>query len=250
MAAEAKGKVALITGAASGIGRACVELFVNEGVAVAVADIDRPGGEALVARVSGTGGRVGFFPVDVSDAESMRALVDSVVERFGGFDVLVNNAGVQRGGQPIHAVSEADFDAVIAINLRSVFLGMKYGIPVLLKRGGGRIVNTASAGGLKGFPLQAAYAASKGGVIQLTRTAALEYAQANIQVNCVCPSFIDTPLVAAAREALPEALRARITTPLGRIGTADEVARTIAFLAFGPSFISGSAVVIDGALTA
>ncbi len=254
MAELLKDKVALITGAGSGIGRACAMMFAQEGAMVLVADYNETSGKETVATIIEAGGQADFYRVDVADPEMMEGMFNDVANRFGGLDVLMNNAGIgEGGGNPIHATPEAAFDRIIAINLRGVFLGIKYGVPPMLMRGGGRIINTASVAGLQGFPTNSAYAASKAGVISLTKTAALEYAMVNIQVNCICPGWVDTPILNNGKErvgdeAFNELILQRL--PAGRIGRPEEIAQTALYLASGPTFMTGSALVIDGGITA
>ncbi len=251
-----KDKVALITGAASGIGRACANLFAQQGATVLVADYDETKGHETVDLIEAAGGQAAFYRVDVSDAEIMQTMFNGVADKYGGLDVLMNNAGIGNGGDgsnPIYTMPESNFDKVIAVNLRSVFLGIKYGVPLLLMRGGGRIINTASVAGLGGFPGNCAYAASKAGVISLTKTAALEYATVNITVNCICPGWVDTPILDTERlgveaEALNQLMLGSL--PIGRLGRAEEIAETALYLATGPNFMTGSAIVIDGGITA
>ena len=253
MAELLKDKVALITGAASGIGRATALHFAREGATVLVADYNERGGRETVALVSEAGGQADFFRVDVSDAELMEQTFNQVAARYGGLDVLMNNAGIgnEGGSNPIYTMPENDFDKVIAINLRGVFLGIKYGVPLLMMRGGGRIINMASIAGLGAFPGNCAYAASKAGVISLTKTAALEYAAVNIRVNCICPGWTDTPILDKARQNLdPESLNQLLIgrTAVGRLGQPEEIAAVAFQLATGPDFMTGSAIVIDGGM--
>ncbi|MEX0799825.1 MAG: glucose 1-dehydrogenase [Dehalococcoidia bacterium] len=245
------GKVAIVTGGASGIGRATALLFAGEGAKVVVADWQDEG-EAVVREAKGTGGEATFVKVDVSKAEDVERMVKTAVEVYGRLDVLFNNAGVEGEQAPTADCSLENFDRVIAINLRGVFLGMKYGIPAMLKGGGGSIVNNASVAGLVGFPNIPAYCAAKGGVVQLTKTAALEYAGQGVRVNAICPGVIWTPMVerfAAGAEAARAALEAM--EPVGRLGTAEEVARLALFLASDDSsFCTGAPFLVDGGMVA
>lgn len=254
MAESLKGKITLISGAASGIGRATARLFAQDGAFVIVADFDEAGGRETVTMLTEAGGQADFYKVDVSDAEQMSGFFKTIGERFGGLDVLMNNAGIAAGGGvPIDATTEAAFDKLVAVNLRGVFLGMKYGIPLLRMKGGGRIINTASVAGLVGYPGNCGYAASKAGVVSLTKTAALEYGKEGIQVNCICPAYVETPILGVTRAGMDaEAIRARLTrrVPIGRIGSPEEVAETAYYLATGPTFVAGTAIVIDGGVTA
>jgi len=247
-----EGKVAIVTGAASGIGRASALLFGEERAKVIVADWDEAKGEQVAREVKGKGGEARFVKVDVSRAEDVEMMVNAALESYGRLDVLFNNAGVEGEQAPTADCTLENFDRVIAINLRGVFLGMKYGIAAMLKTGGGSIINNASVAGLVGFMGIPAYCASKGGVIQLTKTAALEYAKERVRVNVICPGVIWTPMVerfSAAGEEVRQALEAM--EPVGRFGTAEEVARLALFLASeDSSFCTGAPFVVDGGFVA
>ena len=247
-----EGKVAIVTGAASGIGRASALLFGEERAKVIVADWDEAKGEQVAREVKGKGGEAKFVKVDVSRAEDVEMMVNAALESYGRLDVLFNNAGVEGEQAPTADCTLENFDRVIAINLRGVFLGMKYGIAAMLKTGGGSILNNASVAGLVGFMGIPAYCASKGGVIQLTKTAALEYAKERVRVNVICPGVIWTPMVerfSAAGEEVRQALEAM--EPVGRFGTAEEVARLALFLASeDSSFCTGAPFVVDGGFVA
>jgi NAD(P)-dependent dehydrogenase (short-subunit alcohol dehydrogenase family) len=254
MGESLKGKITLVSGAASGIGKATAQLFAREGAVVLVADFDEEGGRETAQAISEAGGQTDFYQVDVSKADQMAAMFRAIDEKYGGLDVLMNNAGIAKGGgKGIDVTPEEDFDQLVAVNLRGVFLGIKYGVPLVIKRGGGRIINTASVAGLVGYPGNCGYAASKAGVVSLTKTAALEYGKHNISVNCICPAYVDTPILTQARpgadpEEVKEMLKRRV--PIRRIGTPDEVAETALYLAAGPGFVTGTAIVIDGGVTA
>lgn len=239
------GRAGLVTGAASGIGRACALRLARDGAAVVVADLERAreGGEETVAAIEAAGGEAAFFPCDVAEETDDAALVDFVVERFGRLDFAVNNAGIG-----VHALladtSTEDFDRVIAVNLRGAFLGMKHQIRRMLRDGGGAIVNTSSNAGLVAVRLLSAYTASKHGIVGLTKSAALEYANNGIRVNAVCPGAIMTPLMTAEsperqREILaPQALR--------RFGEPEEVGAAVAWLCSDDaSFVTGVALPVD-----
>ncbi|HLA19687.1 MAG TPA: glucose 1-dehydrogenase [Dehalococcoidia bacterium] len=247
-----EGKVAIVTGAASGIGRASALLFAEEGARVVVADWDAAKGEEVAREVKGKGGEAKFVKVDVSRAEDVQVMVTTAVESYGRLDVLFNNAGVEGEQAPTADCTLENFDRVIAINLRGVFLGMKYGIAAMLKTGGGSIINNASVAGLVGFTGIPAYSASKGGVIQLTKTAALEYAKEHVRVNAICPGVIWTPMVERFTSAGEEVRRAlEAMEPVGRFGTAEEVARLAVFLASeDSSFCTGAPFVVDGGFVA
>jgi NAD(P)-dependent dehydrogenase (short-subunit alcohol dehydrogenase family) len=238
-----EGKVALVTGGASGIGEAVVRRFAAEGAVVAVADLSEEAAEKLAVDV-GDGAHA--EAADVSDPEAVRALVDRLMERHGRLDVAVNNAGI---GGPAAPVGEYPIDGwrkVVSVNLDGVFYSMRYEIPAMLRGGGGSIVNMASILGAVGFAQAPAYVSAKHGVVGLTKAAAIEYSQQGVRVNAVGPGFIDTPL-------LTEEIVKAVTPlhPIGRIGTPEEVAAVVAFLASDEaSFVSGAYYTVDGAYTA
>jgi len=185
---------------------------------------------------------------DVTEGSDVAAMVDAARAAFGGLHVMVNNAGIDGTMGPIADCSEENFDRVIAVNLKGVFLGMKHALPVMVAGGGGSVVNIASAAGLVGFPMLPAYCASKGGVVQLTRAGALEYAAAGVRVNAICPGVIDTPLTAGIDPGMTDAATAM--TPLGRLGRPSEIAALAVFLASDESsYMTGAAVSIDGGFT-
>jgi NAD(P)-dependent dehydrogenase (short-subunit alcohol dehydrogenase family) len=188
--------------------------------------------------------------VDVASAADVARMVDSAVQRFGKLDVLFNNAGLGRQDSPLHEIDEATFDAMIAVNLKGVFLGMKHAIPVMLKNGGGSIVNTASAVGLVGFKGKAAYSAAKGGVVLMTKTAALDYAESGVRVNAICPGMTWTGMAGAAPDSSPPAGQ-RLPQPMARWGLPQELAAAALFLASDESsFITGVAIPVDGGYVA
>lgn len=246
------GKVAIVTGAGSGIGRATAALFAAEGAKVVVADWHEGEGLETVESIKSAGGAVEFIQTDVSSPEDVEAMVRRAVDSFGGLDVIFNNAGVEGDQAPTADCSLENWDRVINVNLKGVFLGTKYAIPELLKRGGGSIINNASVAGVVGFRNIAAYCASKGGVIQLSKTAALEYAAQGIRVNAICPGVIWTPMVerfAGTSEEAKAALEAM--EPVGRFGKPEEVARLALFLACDDSsFCTGAPFLIDGGFVA
>lgn len=239
------GKAGLVTGAASGIGRACAIRLAQEGAAVAVADLEsaRAGGEQTVRMIKEAGGRAEFFACDVASSADNRALVEFVVDRFGTLDFAHNNAGI--GVHKLLADTEDDeFDRVIAVNLRGTFLGMKYQIRQMLRGGGGAIVNTSSNAGLRGIRKIGAYTASKHGIVGLTKNGAIDYANDGIRVNAVCPGTIMTPLLAAT----PEELRQQFlrSHAIDRFGEPEEVAAVVAWLCSEESsFVTGAAVPVD-----
>jgi NAD(P)-dependent dehydrogenase (short-subunit alcohol dehydrogenase family) len=245
------GKVAFVTGAANGIGRAAALAFAREGASVVVADISEQGNQETARMVEELGGRALAVRCDVTRVEDVKAALDKAVEAFGRLDVAFNNAGSE---QPVTAtadLTEDEWDRVVSINLRSVFLCMKYQVPLLLKHGGGSIVNTSSGAGVKGFAGQAAYSAAKHGVIGLTKAAALDYAKFNIRVNAVCPGIIDTPMMQRFTEGTSEG-RERVIAqePVGRMGTPEEIAEAVLWLCSDTAgFVIGHALVIDGGQT-
>ena len=246
------GKVALITGAGSGIGRASALAFAREGAKVAVADIVVEGGEETVRMVKEAGGEAFFIQVDVSNAAEVEAMVNTVVDTYGRIDCAYNNAGIEGRLASTDEYPEDVFDKVIDINLTGVWLCMKYELPHMLKQGSGAIVNTASGAGLIGVAGMSAYVASKHGVVGLTKTAALEYAKSGIRVNSVCPGLIQTPMVerlTADQPQLGEALVA--AEPVGRIGKPEEIAESVVWLSSdAASFVTGHAMSVDGGFVA
>jgi NAD(P)-dependent dehydrogenase (short-subunit alcohol dehydrogenase family) len=245
MASSMEGKSGLVTGAASGIGRACAIRFGQEGASVIVADLasSRDGGEETVQAVERAGGKAEFFACDVSSAEDNEALVARTVERFGGLDFAHNNAGIGVH-RLLHETPDEDFDRVIAVNLRGTFLGMKHQIRQMLEGGGGAIVNTSSNAGLRAVTLLSAYTASKHGIVGLTKNAAVEYANEGIRVNAVCPGAIMTPLMSNE----PPGRQKEILAPqaMTRFGEPEEVAAAVVWLCSDDaSFVTGTAMPVD-----
>ena len=249
-----EGKVALVTGGGSGIGRAPALTFVRAGANVVVADVNAEGGEGTVSIVKGAGGEAIFVHADVSKAADVEAMIIKAISNYGRLDCAHNNAGVGGGFRgPMHEYPEDDWDRVIGINLKGVWLCMKYEIPQMLERGGGAIVNTASILGLVGArDGSVAYDAGKHGVVGLTKKAALEYAQSGIRVNAVCPGFIRTPLLDSGLINHPER-EAQIVArhPIGRLGRPEEIAETVVWLCSdAASFVTGHAMTVDGGYVA
>ncbi|MBS1967945.1 MAG: SDR family oxidoreductase [Chloroflexi bacterium SZAS-1] len=252
MNASMVGKVALVTGAGSGIGRAAARLFAQHGAAVAVADIDAAGGQATAEQITHDGGTSVFIRADVAHADDVQAMIAQVVAQFGRLDYAHNNAGIEGRVAPLLECDEAQWDRIIAVNLKGVWLCLQHELRQMLAQGGGAIVNTASVAGLVGTAGMAAYAASKHGVVGLTKTAAIEYARAGIRVNAVCPGFIHTPMVEryTANDAQANARLARAHA-IRRLGTPEEVAEAVVWLCSdAAAFVTGHALAVDGGLVA
>ncbi len=243
-------RVYLVTGAASGIGRAAALAIARSGAAVALGDLNREGGQATAQQILDAGGHAVFRQTDVTQREQIEALADAAVEHFGGLDGAFNNAGI--GGQMgrLHLLDDAIWDQVIDVNLKSVWLCLKAEIP-RLRDGKGAIVNMASAAGLIGLPHNAPYTASKHGVIGLTKAAALEYARQGIRINAVCPGFVDTPMVEEMDEYRSGMVQGVTqANPMRRLGTPDEVAGAVVWLlSDSASFVNGHALAVDGGIT-
>lgn len=242
-----RGKVALVTGAGSGIGRASARAFAAAGAHVVVSDVSARGGEETVQSIRAAGGEATFVRADVTRASEVAALVSDTVAQHGRLDYAHNNAGIVAFGNAVDCTEE-DWDRVLAVNLKGVWLCLKHEIPPMLAQGGGAIVNTASIAGLTGMPGAVAYGASKHGVIALTKSAALQYASGGIRVNAVCPGYIDTPMADAIFERVPDS-EARITAqhPLGRLGAPEEIAAAVVWLCSdAAAFVTGHPLVVDG----
>jgi NAD(P)-dependent dehydrogenase (short-subunit alcohol dehydrogenase family) len=251
MAGLLEGKIALVTGAASGIGRATSLVMAREGARVVVSDINAEGGEETLSAIKDLGGQGIFIHADVSKAEDVQALVAGAVETYGRLDCAYNNAGIEGFMEGrLHEYPEDIWDRLIDINLKGVWLCLKYEIPRMLEQGGGAIVNTASAAGLVGSRRLSAYVASKHAVVGLTKAAALEYARDGIRVNAVCPGIIDTPMVQrliAGRQTDDEEPQ----HPVGRLGAPEEIAESVAWLCSdAASLVTGAAMAVDGGFTA
>jgi len=242
------GKVALVTGSGSGIGRAVAMGFAEHGAQVIVADIDTPGGEETVRRIEGRGGMAVFIQMDVANEQDVKNAVDFAFAHYGRLDFANNNAGIEGACAPLVDYSKAEWDKVVAVNLTGVYLCLRYELQQMLKQGSGSIVNTASAAGLVAVPERAGYVATKHAVIGLTKQAAIEVAGQGIRVNAVAPGIIDAGLTDQAPEAFKE--MAVALQPIGRMGEAEEIAAAVLWLCSNQaSFVVGQTVVLDGGLT-
>jgi NAD(P)-dependent dehydrogenase (short-subunit alcohol dehydrogenase family) len=244
------GKRVLITGGASGIGRATTELFAQEGAAISVLDIDDTGGQTIVQSIIDKGGQAVFIHCDVTLAEECQSAVQRTTDELGGIDVLINSAGIISRATVVET-TEAEWDRVMNVNVKSVYLLAKYAVPALIQAGGGVIINISSGWGLVGGYKAAVYCASKGAVIQLTKAMALDHGAQGIRVNCICPGDTDTPLLREEAKQLDEPidkfLAEAANRPLGRIGTPDDIAQAALYLASDvASFITGTTLVVDG----
>lgn len=250
MAGQLAGKVALVIGGSTGIGRATAIAFGKAGANVAIAGRGKERGKETEALVKQTGAESLFIETDVTSDSSVRALIDQTVEKFGRIDAAFNNAGIEGKVAPIAETTEADFDSIINTNLKGVYLGLKYQVSQMLKNGGGTIVNTASIGGVVGFPNTAIYCASKHAVIGLTKTAALELAESSIRVNAIAPGAVQTGLLnrMSGGEAAAQGVAQAI--PMKRIAKPEEIADAVVWLCSSEaSYLTGHTLVIDGGFT-
>lgn len=248
-----EGKVAVITGGSDGIGKAIALTFVREGAKVVIASRDEEKGSRAVKELKAVG-EASYLKVDVSDSQQVRRIVQETVQRYGSIDILVNNAALCPPGDVV-TTTEATWDEVIGVNLKGVFLCSKYTVPHMQKKGGGAIVNIGSINSLMAMENEAAYDASKGGVLMLTKAMALDFARSNIRVNCICPGAIETPMLTASLNTAkdPKAARAALIQkhPLRRTGKPEEIAQTALFLAANDSsFITGATIPVDGGILA
>lgn len=246
------GQVALVTGAANGIGRATAQAFAAEGLKVVVSDVDVAGGEGTVELIRAAGGEARFIRCDVTREAEVQALMEGTLAAYGRLDYAFNNAGIEIEKGKLAEGSESEFDAIMGVNVKGVWLCMKHQLPLLLAQGGGAIVNTASIAGLGAAPKMSIYAASKHAVIGLTKSAAIEYARKQIRVNAVCPAVIDTDMFRRAYEADPKKAEFVATLhPVGRIGKVEEIAAAVLYLCSDAAgFTTGQALAVDGGATA
>ena len=246
------GKVAFVTGAASGIGREAALAFAREGAKVVVADISEQGNQETVHLIEDQGGQAIAIKCDVTQSGDVKTALDKTIEAFGRLDFAFNNAGIEpRNPAPTAEYEEEEWNRIIDINLRGVFLCMKHEIPLILKQGGGAIVNTSSGAGIIGIKGSPAYTAAKHGVIGLTKAAALDYAAQNIHINAICPGYIDTPMMGRFTGGTDEG-RAQVIAeePIGRMGKPEEIAAAVVWLCSdAAAFMVGHAMVIDGGQT-
>ncbi len=246
------GKSAFVTGGASGIGQATALAYAERGARVLVADVDADGAQETLRLIGLGDGEANFVNCDVGDAASVEAAVNRCVELYGRIDCAFNNAGILGDMSLTADCSEENFDRIMRVNLKGIWLSMKYEIPHMLRQGGGVIVNTASNAGMTGTPELGVYSATKGGVVMLTRSAALEYARSNIRINCVCPGLISTPMVAQQAIDYPDAV-ANFTElePIGRMGRPEEIAEAVVWLSSNAaSFVTGHPMAVDGGILA
>lgn len=248
-------KIAAITGAGGGIGRAAAKLFAAEGATVLVLELDEAAAQATVASIEANGGAAVAYPLDISDEQAVRSVFARIDERFGGLDVLYNNASVFWGKRdaPLDQLDMQVFERIVRINLFGLVYCSKYAIPLMKRRGGGSIIHTGSSAGVIGIPKCDSYTAAKGGTVSLTRSMAVEYGPWNIRTNCICPAAIATPMVVESNLSDPEFDEAAFLdhgTPLRRWGQPEEIARTALFLASDDaSYLNGAILVADGGIT-
>ncbi len=244
------GKLAIITGAASGIGLATAKLLAEMGAAAALIDINEPHGNEAVAQIKKMGGKAKFYRCDITSDNECRQTVDAIYEEFGRIDILFNNAGVIKR-KNILELEEKDWDLILDVNLKGIYLLSRHVIPIMIKARRGSIINTGSGWGLKGGPSALAYCASKGGVVNMTRAMAIDHGKHGIRVNCICPGDIDTPMLRAEAHQLgvneEDFMKEAANRPINRVGTPQDVAYAVLYLASNlSSWVTGSTLVVDG----
>ncbi len=253
MSLSLESKTVLVTGAASGIGKECALLMAQRGAELVLTDINQEQGASLAEKIISRGQKAHFVPADVTSTSDIIKVIAYIEANCGKLDCAVNNAGIEPVSQPITECDDATFDRVLGVNLKGVFICMREQVKSMLKSGGGQIINMASVAGMRAAPTLSAFAASKAGVIGLTKTVASEYAKQNIRVNAVCPSFVNTPLRQRSMALLGETAAQSIlkANPMQRLGESVEIAQAIAWLASNESsFMTGQSVVLDGGMTA
>jgi NAD(P)-dependent dehydrogenase (short-subunit alcohol dehydrogenase family) len=252
MSGRLEAKVAIVTGAGRGIGEGIALRFAREGAAVVAAQRTAADGDRVIAKIAAEGGQATAVQTDVRESASVRQLIETTLERYGRLDVICNNAGVGLIRNVVDTTMD-EFDSVMDPNVRGVFLCMKYGIPPMIDRGGGSVINIASVASFVGFPNDAAYCTSKGAVLMLTRQAALDYANSQVRVNAICPGFIETPMLhqyCRGQDDPEETMNEVIAFhPMGRVGSVDDVASAAVFFASDDStWVTGTALPVDGGL--